>query len=132
MHKCHILRNQFDRFETNLNLTIRVIDPGMLCGSNDRLITAPNAFSPNGNSQNDEFFVFSTFVSDDFEILLYNRWGELVFQSDDKDFKWNGGYNNQASDILPGGTYVYVIKFVSEYQPERGIQEKRGGVVLLR
>lgn len=98
----------------------------------DPLITAPNAFTPNGNGQNEEFFIFSTFVSDDFEIKLFNRWGEMVFQSTDKEFRWNGGYNNQASEILPGGTYVYVIKFVSIYQPERGVQEKRGGVVLLR
>ena len=72
------------------------------------------------------------FYDDDFEIFLYNRWGELVYQSNDKNFRWNGGYNNDASSPMPSGTYVYVIKFVSEYQPERGIQEKRGGVVLLR
>ena len=91
----------------------------------------PNAFSPNGNSQNEEFFIFTTFVSDDFEIKIFNRWGEIVFVSDDKKFRWNGTYNNTGKEI-PGGMYVYVIRYISEYQPERGFQETRGGVMLLK
>lgn len=98
----------------------------------DPIIDAPNAFSPNGNSQNEEFFIFETFVSDEFDIKMYSEWGELIFHSTNKSFKWNGGYQNDLGKPLPGGTYVYVIKYKSSYQPERGTLEKRGGVVLLR
>ena len=64
--------------------------------------------------------------------MIFSRWGELIYQSTDRQFRWNGGYNNNPSRPLPPGTYAYVIKYKSSYQPERGVQEKRGGVVLLR
>jgi gliding motility-associated-like protein len=97
-------------------------------------IVVPNAFSPSGSlEENREFYAFTYFIDDtDFEVLIFSRWGELIFQSTDRLFRWNGGYNNNASRPLPPGTYAYVIKYKSSYQPERGIQEKRGGVVLLR
>lgn len=96
-------------------------------------IIGPNAFRPgSGQTINQKFFVYSFFISDNFEIAIYNRWGELVFQSKDRDFKWNGGYNNNPGQPLPGGTYSYVIKYESSYRPEEGIKEQRGGIVLLR
>jgi gliding motility-associated-like protein len=105
-------------------------------------IVGPNAFRPNssapdyvskfGTNSNKEFFVYSYFITDNFEIAIYNRWGELVFQSTDRSFKWNGGYNNNPSQPLPGGTYTYVIRYQSSFRPEDGVREQRGGVVLLR
>jgi gliding motility-associated-like protein len=96
-------------------------------------IIAPNAFKPSsGITPNKEFFVLSFFITDDFEVFIYNRWGEMVYQSNDRHFKWNGGYNNNASQLLPGGTYAYVIRYVSAFRPDLGKQEQRGGVSLLR
>ncbi len=96
-------------------------------------INAPTAFSPNGDGKNDTFFVFPVLVADeDFEIFIFNRWGEMVFQSDQLDFQWNGSYNNEASRPLPGGTYAYRINFKSAAKPEEGIKERRGGVTLIR
>lgn len=96
-------------------------------------INAPTAFSPNGDGRNDSFFVFPVLVSEeDFEIFIFNRWGELIFQSDQLDFAWNGTYNNEDSRPLPGGTYAYRINFKSAAKPEEGIQEMRGGVTLIR
>ena len=103
-------------------------------------IVAPNAFRPGSTiSANSTFYVFTYFISnEDFQIFLYNRWGELVYQSSgldaegDQSKRWNGGYNNNASQLLPAGTYSYVVKYRSSYRPQDGIQEKRGGVVLLR
>jgi gliding motility-associated-like protein len=89
-------------------------------------IVGPNAYS------NKEFFVYSFFVTDNFEVAIYNRWGELVFQSKDRGFKWNGGYNNNHAQPLPGGTYTYVIRYQSSFRPQDGVKEQRGGVVLLR
>lgn len=111
------------------------------CPSNDRTqvdieclpkITGPNAFRPDG-TVNPDFFLYTFFIDDSgFEIHIFNRWGELVYQSVDRLFRWNGGYNNVASRPLPPGTYSYVVRYRSSYRPEDGIQEKRGGVVLLR
>ena len=97
-------------------------------------IDVPNAFRPSSTiSENKEFYIYSFFITDsNFQVFLYNRWGELVFTSSDRYFKWNGGYNNSLSQPLPGGSYAYVIKYVSAFHPERGTQEQRGGVVLLR
>ena len=105
-------------------------------------IVGPNAFRPSsiapqysnkfGDFTNKEFFLYSYFISDNFEIAIYNRWGELVFQSSDKYFRWNGGYNNNGGQPLPGGTYTYVVRYQSSYRPQDGTKEQRGGVVLLR
>jgi len=95
-------------------------------------LEAPNAFRPASSvDANKEFYIFSYFITDDFQIFIYNRWGELVFQSNDRFFKWNGTYNNSGK-ALPGGSYAYVIKYVSSFRPELGTQEKRGGVALIR
>jgi gliding motility-associated-like protein len=96
-------------------------------------LVAPNAFRPTSSvPENKEFFVYSFYITDDFQIFIYNRWGELVYESTDKNFRWNGGYNNNAGQPLPGGTYAYVIRYYSSFRPDKGIQEKRGGVSLLR
>lgn len=95
-------------------------------------LVAPNAFRPTSSvDSNKAFSVFSFFITDDFEVFIYNRWGELVFQSNDRFFKWNGTYNNTGQP-LPGGSYAYIIKYVSSFRPEIGVQEKRGGVALLK
>ena len=98
-------------------------------------IVGPNAFRPTSqveNGINNHFFVYSFFVTDNFEVAIFNRWGELIFESKDKNFKWNGGYGNNAGQPLPGGTYSYVIRYQSSFRPQEGTREQRGGVVLLR
>ena len=97
------------------------------------VIEAPNAFRPSsGVDLNKSFFAITNFITDDFSIFIFNRWGELVFTSTNKDFKWNGGINNSLAQPAPGGSYSYVIRYVSSFRPEKGVQEKRGGVALLR
>ncbi|MFN8691947.1 MAG: gliding motility-associated C-terminal domain-containing protein, partial [Cyclobacteriaceae bacterium] len=97
------------------------------------VLNAPTAFRPSSSAaENQAFKIFSFFITDNFQIFIYNRWGELVYQSNDRNFTWNGGYNNNLNQPLPVGTYTYVIKYVSVYRPQQGIQEKRGGVLLLR
>jgi gliding motility-associated-like protein len=96
-------------------------------------IVAPTAFRPTSSvTTNTDFFVYTYFITDNFQIFIYNRWGELIFESKDRYFKWNGGYNNNLGKPLPGGTYAYVVKYVSSFRPDKGIQEQRGGVALLR
>ncbi len=93
-------------------------------------IIAPNAFRPGG--LNTDFFVYSFFITNEFQIFIYNRWGEMIYQSNQRNFTWNGGYNNDINKPLPGGQYAYVVRYISVYRPERGIQEQRGSVLLLR
>jgi gliding motility-associated-like protein len=102
-------------------------------------IIGPNAFRPtsnvqaNGDYTNRSFRLFTFFIDDsDFAVFIFNRWGEMVFHTEERDFRWNGGYNNSPGQPLPTGTYTYVVRYRSSYRPEEGILEKRGGVVLLR
>lgn len=92
-------------------------------------ILAPNAFSPNGNSANEEFFIIPNPYIGDFEIYIYTRWGELVYFSEDISFRWDGTYNNK---VLPVGTYAYVIRFTSIEDPNLGEQVQYGSVTLVR
>ncbi len=95
-------------------------------------LVAPSAFRPGSKeATNQNFFVYSFFITDQFEVSIFNRWGELIYESKDKNFKWNGTYNNQGQ-ALPAGTYAYSIKYTSSFRPDKGIQEQRGGVVLIR
>ena len=96
-------------------------------------IYAPTAFSPYAQlPENQTFKLYPTYVGD-FHIYIYNRWGELVFYSDDLEQMINEGWNGMKNGkILPLGTYAYVIKFRSISEPERGIIEQPGGVTLIR
>lgn len=92
-------------------------------------VHAPNAFSPNGNGINEEFFVFPNDYVETFEIFIYSRWGELVYHSDSQDFRWDGYYRGK---LLPGGTFAWVAKFSSSLEPELGTIEQYGSVTLVR
>ncbi|MBS1647314.1 MAG: gliding motility-associated C-terminal domain-containing protein [Bacteroidetes bacterium] len=65
-------------------------------------ISIPNVFTPNGDGINDNFFVKSTGVSS-MSILIYDRWGLLLWQTNAASDMWDGGKQND-------GTYFYVIK----------------------
>lgn len=100
----------------------------------DPVIVGPNAFRPtSGLNSNQQFRLFTFFIDDtDFQIYIFNRWGEMIFESSDRNFEWNGGYKNNTGQIMPAGTYSYVVRYKSSYRPDEGVQEKRGGVLLVR
>lgn len=93
-------------------------------------VYAPNAFTPQTSPGfNDEFFVYPNDYVSDFEIKIFSRWGEMVFQSNDIGFRWDGTYRGK---LLKIDSYVYVMRFRSSLMPELGQIEQRGGVALLR
>ena len=74
----------------------------------------PTKISPNlSEGLNDYFCIPESYLRfiNLFEISIFNRWGQLVFYSTDKNFKWNGEYNGQ---IQPNTTYNYVIRYTTE------------------
>ncbi len=66
------------------------------------------AFTPNGDGVNDHFSFFNT-LTDDYEIefLIYNRWGNVIFEGNSENYVWDGTY---MSENAPIETYVYVLK----------------------
>ncbi len=76
----------------------------------DHTFWAPNAFTPNGDGNNDFFQVFGNLAGiSKFDVMIFDRWGEKVFDATNSDFKWDGVYKGE---LLPPNVYVYVIKAV--------------------
>jgi gliding motility-associated-like protein len=75
-------------------------------------LNAPTGFSPNGDQVNDTFII-PEFEEYDGSIVIWNRWGEIVFESENYQNNWNG--TCQAGTCLgngdlPEGTYFYKIE----------------------
>lgn len=67
----------------------------------------PNTFSPNGDGEN-EFFRFEN-IPEPITLLVFNRWGQLVYKSEDYQNDWNGRDLN--GNPLPEGVYAYKIQY---------------------
>jgi gliding motility-associated-like protein len=92
------------------------------------LLFAPNTFTPDGDEFNNTWNVyFSNIDVTSFELRIYNRWGELIFESYDVDLGWDGTYNGvlAKSDI-----YVWDIR-VKETQTDKK-QSFTGHITLMR
>ena len=87
---------------------------------------APSAFSPDSDGIND-FFKISGQGILDFQIEIYNRWGQMFYKSDDLSKGWNGTFKGKN---LPTGSYVYKIKTIKNGNGEELV--KTGTVALVR
>lgn len=76
-------------------------------------INFPNAFTPNGDNLNDTYGVESKFIKE-FEMIIFNRWGEGIFQTNDINVRWDGTYRNS---FAPSGEYT--MKIVATDQRNR-------------
>lgn len=70
--------------------------------------TLPNVFTPNGDGTNDLFKPFPYTGVEEIDIKILNRWGKLVFETDDPDINWDGNYMG-SGDPCGEGTFYYVI-----------------------
>jgi len=61
-------------------------------------IKVPNAFTPNGDGLNDEFRIMNAGILELMEFKIYNRWGELVFETNDITKGWDGTFKGKASE----------------------------------
>ncbi len=71
----------------------------------------PNTFSPNGDGVNDVFKAEGDGITI-FEMMIYDRWGQLVFQSTDINKGWDGKVNG-GTEVAAMDTYVYVINITA-------------------
>lgn len=73
------------------------------------LLYAPNAFTPNADGLNDVFIVQGEGIDpDNFEMLIFDRWGERIFKTSDLHTGWNGAKNNSGT-LVQEDVYVYKI-----------------------
>jgi gliding motility-associated-like protein len=104
----------------------------------DAILVTPTVFTPNGDGQNDVFEptynwneLNSTYPKSRTQLIsleVYNRWGELLYATKGPEFRWDGTYNGAK---VPQETYAYIIRYQAIDYPEKGIQEKRGAIVVV-
>ena len=91
------------------------------CGT----LFVPDAFSPNNDGQNDVLYVRDDCIKT-LQFEIFDRWGNKVFETNDKTNGWNGMHKGQAMNT---GSYVYYLK-ATMY--DGTTQEKKGNVTLVR
>lgn len=113
--------NPIGRFPENTTVSVTITDQqtGCVVESQKRIgvfeincsipdIFVPTAFTPNGDGNNDMVFVRGL-VLESFELSIYNRWGEKVFETSSFNNGWDGNYKGKAADP---GVFVYHLKAV--------------------
>ncbi len=81
----------------------------------------PNAFTPNQDGINDEFYITNADFPK-FSFTVFDRWGNRVYYTNDGNFRWDGKIDG---DAVASGTYVFVMEAVSY----KGKQLKRSGTI---
>jgi gliding motility-associated-like protein len=85
----------------------------------------PNVFTPNADGINDVFEPFFKQAIAGYEIIIYDRWGQLIRQLSNQG--WNG--QTQTNEKAPAGTYYYVLRYYLASQPETPLVIERTGYV---
>jgi len=95
--------------------------------NNDPIIFIPNTFTPDGNNSNDIWIpvISSPQTVDLYDLQVYNRWGERIFETTDLSQGWDGTYKGNT---VQDGTYTWMITVTYGQQVVR----KSGHVTLLR
>jgi gliding motility-associated-like protein len=89
----------------------------------------PNAFTPNQDSKNEFFMAGGIFRGiRDYNMKVINRWGGVVFESEDPNYGWNGRKNN-VGEMSQNGVYVYFVTFTG---PRGKPHEYKGFATLIR
>lgn len=89
----------------------------------------PNSFTPDGNEFNQTWGpILTNGISvDNFQLKIYNRWGAIIWESNDVNSKWDGTYNGF---LVPDGTYSWVMKL--DLLENGGIKLATGHVTIIK
>lgn len=88
----------------------------------------PNAFSPDKDGINDVYKIQSVHVGK-YQLLIFNRWGEIIFESKDKNYHWDGMYKGKP---MPIGVYPWIIIYEGDEEPYLNEYKKEGSVTVVR
>ncbi len=111
----------FNQCDTVLNF-YKVITQDCSCN-----MFVPNVFTANGDGLNDYFFPVITCIYEKYHIAIFNRWGQLLFESDNQNAKWDGTYQGNK---VPEGVYFYLIDYRQPYDDKEG--QRSGSITLFR
>ncbi len=121
------------------------ISPEVVCVDTCRQYVLPSVFTPDGNGKNDLFHPCDSTTALDLqvkncppyknvksvEMKIYNRWGNLVFETKDKNINWNGNFK-ETNKECPEGVYFYVCKVFFFSVTGEPFKELHGTVELIR
>jgi gliding motility-associated-like protein len=107
--------------EKSTNITIFVISKE--CDAAN--IFVPNTFTPNGDGKNDILFVRGNEINELY-FAVYNRWGQIVFETNSMNKGWDGNYNNMKTDPAVFAWYVRAKCYNGD------TLEKKGNITLIR
>jgi gliding motility-associated-like protein len=87
----------------------------------------PNAFTPDGDGRNDNFRALHACRMSDYQMAIYDRYGNMVFRTSDPDKGWDGTFHGAKS---PAGSYVWAVHFINTDTKQPVF--KKGIVMLIR
>ena len=90
-------------------------------------IYIPNAFTPGVKGEDQMFKVFGKYF-EAYKMIIFNRWGEAIFESTDRNIGWDGTYLGQP---MPEGVYPVIIYYEGR-EEYSGQQKYTGQVTLIR
>ena len=96
--------------------------PVTLTGTAQALII-PDGFTPDGDGQNDNFVIQGISLYPDNKLIVYNRWGNIIYQQQNYANNWNGvpNYKSSNSDKVAQGTYYYILELnKDDEKPRKG------------
>jgi len=107
----HLYQGDTDSY----TITLRISNEGgcsdsfkvKICVLDTISLFIPDAFTPNDDETNDVFKIYSSSLTK-LEVNIFNRWGEMVFQSNNPKFSWDGRYKG---NLCPTDYYIYTIKY---------------------
>ncbi len=91
--------------------SVALIEPSIGC------FFIANVLTPNGDGSNDNWLIGGLEYFPDSKVQVYNRWGQLLFESSGYTTPWNGTYGGQ---LLPIADYYYVIEYDNDKEPLTG------------
>jgi gliding motility-associated-like protein len=93
------------------------------------IVYVPNAFTPDGDIYNNTFFpvISGGYTTENYSFLIFNRWGELIYESSEMGEGWDGTYRDKKCQ---DGVYTWKLNVGKSYTDE--IKEYVGHVSLLR
>jgi gliding motility-associated-like protein len=107
------------------NRCFTVTDSIMVFVIIDFHLEMPDAFTPNGDGVNDVIHVKGKNIDEVLEFKVFNRWGNIVFETSDIDKGWDGTLNGKK---LPSDTYTYFIRALTNHDYEIS---RKGTIILL-
>ncbi len=94
-------------------------------------IYVPNTFTPNADEHNNGFRISHECIFDEFEFVIYNRWGQKIFEAYDDTFIWDG--TNGLGVHVQDGAYIWKMRYKNSFDVEMtDVREKVGHINIIR